>query len=307
MRPRHVARFVGLIMMAAILCLLPIGLRGQQAEKRLGELSVEELDQLIRQISAGPMSNAEKIDYYSSRFLGTPYELVCQGDGPYARYETGPLMNFQQINCMTYCEQVLALALSSYYEEMFNVLQNIRYRDGIIGMATRNHYTMADWLPENDWCLRDISREVGGDLATTLTRTISHQKFFEGKGLHDVRDVLPDRDVTIWYIPMNNLPKVVDRLNSGDIVSLIQNQPGIFSAHMLMIHKDTKGQAYFRHASMSAKTTLDVPYEEYITGLSKKPRYMGMSFMRVREAVRWVGPEKLTHGKTSLDNEPLVQ
>jgi hypothetical protein len=293
--------------LVAILCLLPTCLIGEQAEKRLGELSVEELDHLIRQTSAGLMSNAEKIDYYSGRFLGTPYELVCQGDGPYARYDTAPLMNFQQINCMTYCEQVLALALSSHYEEMFNVLQHIRYRDGIIGMATRNHYTMADWLPENEWCLRDISREVGGDLATTLTRTISHRKFFEGKGLTDVRDVLPDRDVTIWYIPMANLPKVVDRLNSGDIVALIQDQPGIFSAHMLMIHKDEKGRAYFRHASMSAKTTLDQPYDDYISGLSKKPKYLGMSFMRVREAVRWIGPEKVTHGKVFLDNIPLVK
>ncbi len=305
MKSQRATHFLGSIMAVAILCLLPLGLMGQQAEKRLGELSVVELDQLIRQISAGPMSNAEKIDYYSGRFLDTPYELVCQGDGPYARYETGPLMNFQQINCMTYCEQVLALALSSHYEEMFNVLQHIRYRDGIIGMATRNHYTMADWLPENAWCLRDITREAGGDLATTLTRTISHRKFFEGKGLSDVRDVLPDRDITIWYIPMANLPKVVDRLNSGDIVSLIQNRPAIFSAHMLMIYKDKKGQAYFRHASMSAKTTLDMPYEEYASGLSKKPKYLGMSFMRVRETVRWIGPEKLTHGKAFLNDEPM--
>ena len=306
MKSQHVAHFLGSIMVVAILCLFPLGLMGQQVEKRLGELSTDELDELIREISAGPMSNAEKIDYYSSRFLGTPYVLVCQADGPYARYETGPLMNFQQINCMTYCEQVLALALSLHYEEMFNVLQHIRYRDGIIGMATRNHYTMADWIAENAWCLRDITHEVAGDLATTLTRTISHRKFFEGKGLSDVRDVLPDRDVTIWYIPMANLPKVVDRLNSGDIVSLIQNRPAIFSAHMLMIYKDKKGQAYFRHASMSAKTTLDVPYEEYISGLSKKPKYLGMSFMRVREAVRWIGPEKLTHGKEFLNDEPLL-
>ena len=120
MKSQRATHFLGSIMVVAIVCLLPLGLMGQQVEKRLGELSVVELDQLIREISAGSMSNAEKIDYYSGRFLGTPYVLVCQADGPYARYETGPLMNFQQINCMTYCEQVLALALSSHYEEMFN-------------------------------------------------------------------------------------------------------------------------------------------------------------------------------------------
>lgn len=267
-------------------------------EKRMGELPVEEIDQLIRSISQSKMSNAQKIVYYSGRFLGTPYELVCQGDGPYARYETGPLMNYKQINCMTYCEQVLALALSSYYEEMFNVLQHIRYRNGIIGMATRNHYTMADWLPENSWCLDDITEKVGGDYVQKVTRTISHKKFFAGKGITDIKDVLPDRKVTISYIPLDHLTKVIDNLRAGDIVSLIQDKPGIFSAHMLMIYKDKKGKAFFRHATMSAGTTLDVPYEEYVAGLKKRrKKHLGMSFMRVKEDVEWASERQLTRGK----------
>jgi len=268
------------------------------AEKRLGELSVEELDSLIGRISKSKMSNAEKIVYYSGRFLGTPYELFCQGDGPYARYDTAPLMNFKQINCMTYCEQVLALALSSHYEEMFNVLQHIRYRNGIIGMATRNHYTMADWLQENSWCLEDITEKVGPEYYKRLTRIISHKKFFAQKGITDIKDVLPDRRVTISYIPLADLTKIIYRLHSGDIVALIQDKPGIFSDHMLLIYKDEKGRTFFRHATMATGTTLDVPYEEYVSGLKKsKKKYLGMSFMRVREDVQWVSERRLTHGK----------
>jgi hypothetical protein len=267
-------------------------------EKRLGELSVEELDSLIRHISKSNMSNAEKITYYSGRFLGTPYKLLCQGDGPYARYDTAPLMNFEQINCMTYCEQVLALAISSYYEEMFNVLQHIRYRNGIIGMATRNHYTMADWLPENYWCLDDVTEKVGPKYFKKVTRVISHKKFFAQKGITDAKDVLPDRRVTISYIPLGDLPKIADMLHSGDIVSLIQDKPGIFSDHMLLIYKDKQGQTFFRHAPMAAGTTLDAPYERYVLGIKKsKKKYLGMSFMRVREDVEWVSERRITHGK----------
>jgi hypothetical protein len=269
------------------------------AKQRPGEMSVADLDALIRKVHSSKMTNAEKIEFYSGLFLGTPYKLVCEGDGPYARYDREPLMNLKEINCMTYCELVLALALSSHYEEFFNVLQHIRYRDGLIGMATRNHYTMADWLPENSRCLQDVTRKVGGKFTKKVTRTISHKTFFEGKGLKDILDVLPDRKVTIDYIPLEDLPKVVGRLHSGDIVALIQNVPAIFSAHMLMIYKDKKGDAYFRHASMSAGTTLDQPYEEYITNLKKNPKYQGMSFMRVREKVHWKGPQEVTHGKFS--------
>jgi len=266
-------------------------------EKRIGELTTEELDKLIREISNSKMTNQEKMVYYSGRFLGTPYVLLCEADGPYARYETLPLMNLKEINCMTYCEIVMALTLSSYYEEMFNVLQHIRYKNGIIGMATRNHYTMADWLPENSWCLDDVSEIIGGDKAKKLTRVISHKKFFEGKGIADIMDVLPDREITISYIPKESLLAVTDKMNSGDVVSLIQDMPRIFSAHMLIIYKDAKGKTYFRHASMSKKTTLDEPFNKYVKGLIENKKYMGMSFMRIKENVLWISDRKLTHGK----------
>lgn len=267
--------------------------------KKFYEMTVDEIDQLIREVSASKMSNSEKIVFYSERFLGTPYELHCEGDGPYAKYDTASLMNFKQINCMTYCELVLALALSSYYEEMFNVLQHIRYRQGIIGMATRNHYTMADWLPENKWCLTEVTKKVGGRFCKPLTRIISHRKFFAEKGITDIKDCLPDRKITILYIPKENLLQCEKNLKSGDIVALIQNKPGIFSAHMgLIIKKGDK--TFFRHASMSAGTTLDEPFDEYVKSLMEREKILGMSFMRVREKVRWVGPQKITRGKISF-------
>ena len=266
-------------------------------EKRIGELTTEELDKVIREIAKSKMANQEKMIYYSGRFLGTPYVLLCEGDGTYARYDTLPLMNLKEINCMTYCEIVMALTLSSYYEEMFNVLQHIRYKNGIIGMATRNHYTMTDWLPENSWCLDDVTVLIGGNKCKRLTRTISHKKFFEGKGITDIMDVLPDRESTINYIPKESLLSVTDKMNSGDVVSLIQDAPGILSAHMLMIYKDEKGKTYFRHASMSKKPTLDEPFDDYVSGLMDNKKYLGMAFMRIKENVQWVSDRKLTHGK----------
>jgi len=264
-------------------------------------LSVEELDQEIRRVANCGWSNQQKVVYYSQRFLGAPYDLYCEGDGPYARYDTRPLLNLKELNCMTYCEIVLALALADYYEDFFNVLQHIRYRQGIIGMATRNHYTMADWLPANSWCLEDVTQLVGGADALPLTRTISHHRFFAGKGFTDLPVVLPDREVTIWYIPLARLATHQDSLRSGDIVALIQDRPDIFSAHMLLVIRDERG-LFFRHASMSAGRVVDTPFEACIAGLRRNPRYMGMSFMRVREKIMWQEGE-YTHGKFLLPRE----
>ncbi|UCE08632.1 MAG: DUF1460 domain-containing protein, partial [bacterium] len=250
------------------------------------KMNIDEIDQDIREISNKGLNNQEKMVYYSERFLKAPYDLNCEGDGEYAKYDRQPLLNFKRVNCMTYCEIVLALTLSDYYEDMFNILQHIRYRNGIIGMATRNHYTMADWLPENSWCLDDVSREIGSEDTAQLTRTISHKTFFTGKDIHDIPLYLPDRELTIDYIPLNKLAHHQEELMNGDIVALIQDLPGIFSAHMLMVIKKDN-RTFFRHASMKAKKVLDSPFDQYIKELSEDPKYLGMSFMRVKQNIQW--------------------
>jgi hypothetical protein len=181
---------------------------------------------------------------------------------------------------------------------MFNVLQHIRYRDGYISMATRNHYTMVDWLPANRWCLDDITAQVGGADLVPATRTIRHGKFFHGKGIDDLPAVLPDRTVTLSYIALDKLGAHKASLRSGDIVSLIQDLPEIYSAHMLLIVEKKDG-LYFRHASMSAGKVVDEKFEAYIAGLQKKPRYQGMCFMRVKEQVEWILPDA-RRGKNPL-------
>lgn len=268
------------------------------AEKRYHQLSVEEIDRDIRQVVQSDKTTAEKMEYFSAQFLNAPYDLTCQGDGPYARYETQPLLNLKNLNCMTYCEIVLALSLSDYYEDFFNVLQHIRYREGIIGMATRNHYTMADWLPANSWCLDDVSALCGGTDTAQLTRTISHQRFFRRKGIDDIPVMLPNHKLTIDYIPLDKLAAHEDAFQSGDIVALIKDLPAIFSAHMLLIIKKD-GQTYFRHASMSAGKVLDSPFLDYVNGLQKSAKYQGMCFMRVKDNIQW-RDGNYTHGKFLL-------
>ena len=286
------------LLLGSILWLAILTAGAWSAEKLYYSMPLDEIDSDIRKVASCRLSNAEKMAYYSERFVGAPYLLVCEGEGENGRYETEPLLNLKQINCMTYCEIVLALALSSHYEEMFNMLQHIRYRDGFISMATRNHYTMVDWLPANRWCLDDVSEQVGGKDAVKSTRMIRHGAFFHKKGIDDLPRILPDRTVTATYIPLEKLTAHEAALKSGDIVALIQNKTDIFSAHMLMIVQK-EGSTWFRHASMSAGKVVDEPFADYIAKISKKPLYQGMSFMRVKEVVEWSLPGA-TRGRNPL-------
>ncbi len=270
----------------------------QPAAKNYYTMSIPEIDQDIRSAAREIRAIDQRMVYYSERFLGAPYVLVCEAEGENGRYETQPLMNLQQLNCMTYCEIVMALALSEFYEEAFNVLQHIRYRQGLISMATRNHYTMVDWLPANGWCLEEVTEQIGGRDVVASSRTISHRKFFNAKGINDLPLVFPDRTVTRRYIPLDKLGLHEQDCRAGDIVALIQNLPDIFSAHMLLIVKKD-GKTFFRHASLSAGKVLDQPFQEYIDAVGKKPRYQGMSFMRMRSTIQWQDGV-YTHGKIVL-------
>ncbi len=277
------------------------GLAQTAPDKLYYQMTIAEIDQDIRDISKTIPQPGQRMAVYSSRFLHAPYELSCEAEGEWGRYETQSLMNLKQVNCMTYCEIVLALSLSEYYEEMFNVLQHIRYRQGIISMATRNHYTMVDWLPANSWCLQDVTAKVGGRDVVKSTRTISHKNFFKGKNISDIPVMLPDRTVTIGYIPSDRLALHEKALQDGDIVALIQNKTDIFSAHMLLIIKKDGG-TFFRHASLSAKKVLDQPFSEYLAAVAKNPRYQGMSFMRMKKKIDWVDGV-YTHGKFILPGQ----
>jgi len=274
---------------AILLLLFHITCSKESAETPLYEMTPHQIDSLITAVSRKNLTVTERMQFYSQRFLGMPYKLTCAGDGPYALYEAWPLVTFDYTNCMVFCEHVLALSISDSWDNFFNNLQQIRYRDGMIGMRTRNHYTMGDWLPENRWLLDDVSRAVGAEHTIQVTRTISHADFFRGKGISDLRHVQPDRDISIDVVPKEALLEIEENTRNGDVLALIfANKDNIFSAHMLMLYKE-HGQTIIRESSSSKMTTFDTPYAEWVAKIQESPRYLGLCFMRVREEINQPG------------------
>ncbi len=255
---------------------------GDTTDLKFVKMDRFQIDSLLTVTAAKDLSVTDRMQFYSKVFLGMPYNLICAGDGADALYETYPLVNFGETNCMVFVEHVLALSISDSWDNFFNNLQQIRYKNGIIGMRTRNHYTMADWLPENDWLLEDVTAKVAGGRAEPVTRTISHLKFFAGKGITDMRYVTPDRKVTIDYIPKEDLGEIEDNLRNGDIGALIfAHKNDIFSAHMFMFFYEN-GNLVTRESSSSKMTTFDTPYPEWAAKIGQSKRYIGIAVMRVR-------------------------
>lgn len=272
-----------------VVCIVLLFAVTVNAQQKIYKMSKSEINTLLTEKSAENLTVTERMTFYSEMFLGMPYGLTCVGDGPYALYDTKPQLTFDTTNCMVYCEDVLALSISDSYENFFNNLQQIRYKDGIVGMKTRNHYTMGDWLPENLWLLHDVAKEVAGDNAKTLTRTISHKKFFAGKGIEDMRYVKDDRTMTVNYIPFNALLDAKKNFKDGDILALLfKSLDNIFSGHMLMAY-DTPNGKVIRESSLGKATVLDTPYEEWVANFKNSKRYIGIALMRVNQDINKKG------------------
>ncbi|HMA61117.1 MAG TPA: N-acetylmuramoyl-L-alanine amidase-like domain-containing protein [bacterium] len=296
---------IPVIILVILVGLFPHCGKDSAPQQKIYNMTNMEIDSMLQVVSQRNMTISERINYYSEAFLGMPYKLKCAGDGPYALYEPWPLVNFDETNCMVFCEHTLALAISDSWDNFFNNLQKIRYKDGIIGMRTRNHYTIADWRPENSWLLNDVTAEIGGNSTVSITRTISHKQFFKDKGIRDLRYVKADRELTVDVIPKKELMDIKDKTRPGDILSLIfAEKDSIFSAHMLMI-AEKNGDKFIRESSNSKMTTFDTPYDQWVNEKEGMDRYLGIVIMRVREELDQPGkvilPWKIDEIKAGLE------
>jgi len=196
------------------------------------------------------------------------------GEGPGAAPDSDPLNDFAHVDCVTYVEQVYALALSTDYTQFPDTLRRIRYTDGQIDYRWRNHYTVSDWLPANAWFIRDVTDEVGAGVTRTMTKTIASGKFFGDKGLQQYTDI-PDEEMTTDYIPRDQIEKVLPKLKTGDMVIFVIETPGIIAGHVGLIRNP--GVVSVQHASLTDKKVIISPLADYLKSVK---RFTGIKVAR---------------------------
>jgi len=202
------------------------------------------------------------------------------GEGPDNPPDTDPLCDFTHVDCVTYLEQVCALAFSPNYAAFPDTLRQIRYRDGQVDYRRRNHYFVSDWLPANARLVRDITDEVGAGHLRAMTKTIARGKFFAGKGLPQYAD-LPDEEATTNYIPRGDVKAVAGKLQTGDLIIFVIDTPGIIAGHTGLIRM-RNGVPCLQHASLTAKAVVTVPLAEYLR--AAPARFLGFKIARPYEA-----------------------
>jgi D-alanyl-D-alanine carboxypeptidase/D-alanyl-D-alanine-endopeptidase (penicillin-binding protein 4) len=209
-----------------------------------------------------PNALAQRLDAVSRRHLGTPYRLDPLGEGTAGTVDRDPLYTWRCADCVTFVEQSLAEALAAKPADVPDVLRRIRYRGGIVSFETRNHYMVADWLPNNRWGVTDITVSVGGSACRVTEKRIDRAALMRQRG-GDPAKVRPAERLRITYVPRAALLARLGLIPNASLLLLITARPGIDVSHVGLIF--ARGNArIFRHASELRGRVIEEPLAAYL-------------------------------------------
>ncbi len=187
--------------------------------KPLYKFTPKELDVYLGYLQSIEPDLRQRVQHLAQKCVGQPYQIYLLGEFPFEIYDPDPLYSLEKSDCVVFSEHVYAMALSYDWKSFFAMLQRIRYKNGEIGLATRNHYTEFDWDVNNDWLVQDVTEELAGDQTAWEMTIVDRAKFLLK---WEIGQFIPVDTVKWSYIPYELLPKVIDKLQPGDFVNIVR-------------------------------------------------------------------------------------
>lgn len=231
-----------------------------------------------------------RIPFIARFFLDTPY----QSNTLNVTKEDLPVINLHELDCVTFVENVLALALlEKYDEEMQTVfvdnIVKLRYRNGeIIDYTSRLHYSL-DWLFEMQKLqfLTDITQFAGGipyhpEVCFMSKHADRYPPLKDKKLLVGIKKIETEiNQRTYYYIPKAEVNKSCNKIKDGDIILITTNIKGLDTSHLGFALKQ-EGQIYLLHASSQGKKVMmtKVPLQEYMQDIASQSGIMVARAMR---------------------------
>lgn len=219
----------------------------------------------------------ERIPVIARFFLDVPYKSNTLN----VTKDELPVINLQELDCVTFVENVLALSYLPSYDDQSSdaFVENIvklRYRNGEIeDYASRLHYS-SDWLYEmqGQHFLTDITQFAGGMsfqpdiyfMSKNYTRypPIEKDKKLLAK-IKAIETAINKR--TYYYIPKVKINEACNKIKDGDVILITTNIKGLDTSHLGFALKQG-GKTYLLHASSKGKKVMisETPLQEYMAG-----------------------------------------
>ncbi len=261
--------------------------------KQIYQMSPAEVSRYLAYIYQAEPDLRRRIAAIGRKNIGQPYVLNLLGEYPYQLHDSLPMFSLQSSDCVVFAEHTYAMALSQSWEEFFWMLQRIRYKDGIIGVASRNHYTEVDWNINNAWLVSDISAELAGVDGPSYPLRVDRAQFLKTR--HQTESALPVQESREWYVAKDQVAAIASRLQDGDLVNVISTRGGAYwASHVGLIVVDAQGRRNFlnsaepqvREESFEAFFARTLAREERTARAGRAGQTLaGFKFLRLNERI----------------------
>ncbi|MCX6170524.1 MAG: DUF1460 domain-containing protein [Ignavibacteriales bacterium] len=219
-------------------------------------------------------------------FLGTDYSAGSLEKGD----EEKLVVHLTGLDCYTFLESSLVFARcikegKNSFDDYQNELTNIRYRKGKLDeYPSRLHY-FSDWIYDMNkrGIGKDITKEIGGKpydkkiyfMSTHIDayRQLKNNPKFVDE-IAKIEKEISSRKY--YYVPQEEISKVEDKIQSGDIIGITTNVEGLDIAHTGIAIRMDDGRIHLMHApNVGYKVQItEKPLADYIKGNKKQTGIM---------------------------------
>ncbi|MGB7156821.1 MAG: N-acetylmuramoyl-L-alanine amidase-like domain-containing protein [Tepidisphaeraceae bacterium] len=256
-------------------------------DKPLYQFSERDVDTYLRYLRQSEPDLHQRIVRLARKNIDQPYELYLLGEAPFEQTDPQPIYCLDRSDCVVFAEHTIAMALTDSWPSFMTMLQRIRYKDGQIGVVTRNHYTEADWNKNNTWLVTDITNQLGGDATKPFSQKVDRAKFLKGR--YKLDETIEVQTIEETFIPYERIDSVKPLLRDGDVVNFVTGKgEGYWVGHVGLIGLAPDGSPNLIH---SAKPKVrEEPIDAYIARMTKdaaaddaagESRFRGFKFLRL--------------------------
>jgi hypothetical protein len=222
---------------------------GTILETPLFQLSPRQNETYFQYLQATEPSLTKRVVTLARKNIGQPYELYLLGEYPFEPYDPQPVVSLDKSDCVVFVEHTYAMALAENWGSFFRLLQRIRYDKGAISVLTRNHYTEADWNPNNEWLLTDLSAELAAADTATYSQTVNRKNFFYKR--YKLNTEIEKQTVEVQYVPLEAMQRVAPELQEGDMVNFVRTKKdgGKWVGHVGLVGVAPDGRRTIIHSA----------------------------------------------------------
>ena len=215
---------------------------------------------------------SHKEDHYiGEEYLGAKY--IYDPLGEEKAPDKDPLIRTDAFDCMTFVETSLAAG-------DIEKLNKIRYKNGEIGILTRNHFVEVDWLKNNANIVENVSNDYG---KTEIKPVIIDKKNWFKKN-YNIKTDFEKEFAEIEYIPYKKLQKL--NIKKPMIILFLCDGEGFYEnagSDLTIIHMGfVLPGDILRHAANDYGIVMDADLNKYLEKMKRNKHHIGIALVKIK-------------------------